>query len=340
MPKVSIIVPVYNASRYLQECVQNVKLQSFKDWELLLINDGSSDGSAELCDQLASTDSRIRVFHKPNTGVSDTRNHGLDMASGEYVIFLDADDYWVDNTALERMYNLAKTNNLDVIRGEYKAVDDNGEELFCREISKEGLYYANRLLSSYQFLKYAIHGEYFLVLSLIKREIIGHTRFNTQRIFLEDVLLYSEILLKPLRTMYMPTIRFYAYRKYQSSVSNKANPKKLQDAFDMCYEFHRLVDITKDNGIRHIFEENSIKMYYYTLDTISLEEYYIDKSKYIKEFELASVRRDVVRWMYEYSRLYFSPIYFLSPYWGVLLFRFRHKLGRVKRRAISVLIKK
>lgn len=197
MPKVSIIVPVYNASRYLQECVQNVKLQSFKDWELLLINDGSSDGSAELSDQLASTDSRIRVFHKPNTGVSDTRNHGLDMASGEYVIFLDADDYWVDNTALERMYNLAKTNNLDVIRGEYKAVDDNGEELFCREISKEGLYYANRLLSSYQFLKYAIHGEYFLVLSLIKREIIGHTRFNTQRIFLEDVLLYSEILLKP-----------------------------------------------------------------------------------------------------------------------------------------------
>ena len=89
MPKVSIIIPVYNACRYLQECVQHVRLQSFQDWELLLINDGSSDGSAELCDQFASTDSRIRVFHKPNTGVSDTRNHGLYIASGEYVIFLD-----------------------------------------------------------------------------------------------------------------------------------------------------------------------------------------------------------------------------------------------------------
>lgn len=88
----SVVVPIYNVQDTLQRCVQSVLSQSFSDWELLLVDDGSPDGSGALADALAREDSRIRVFHKPNGGLSDARNYGIDRARGEYITFLDSDD--------------------------------------------------------------------------------------------------------------------------------------------------------------------------------------------------------------------------------------------------------
>lgn len=93
MPKISVIVPVYNAEKYLSKCIDSVLAQTFSDWELLLIDDGSPDRSGEICDEYAAKDSRIRVFHKQNGGVSSARNLGLDKAKGEYVTFVDSDDF-------------------------------------------------------------------------------------------------------------------------------------------------------------------------------------------------------------------------------------------------------
>lgn len=89
---ISIIVPVYNTERYLHNCINSVLNQDFKDWELILVDDGSTDSSGRICDEFASKDSRIRVEHKANTGVSDTRNHGIDKAKGYWIFFLDSDD--------------------------------------------------------------------------------------------------------------------------------------------------------------------------------------------------------------------------------------------------------
>ena len=92
-PKISIIVPVYNAEKYLNECVDSILNQDFTDFELLLVNDGSKDNSGHLCDKYAHKDNRVRVFHKENGGVSSARNLGLDNAIGEYIVFIDSDDY-------------------------------------------------------------------------------------------------------------------------------------------------------------------------------------------------------------------------------------------------------
>ena len=92
-PKVSVIVPVYNAEKYLNECVDSILNQDFTDFELLLIDDGSKDNSGKICDKYAHKDNRVRVFHKENGGVSSARNLGLDNAIGEYIIFIDSDDY-------------------------------------------------------------------------------------------------------------------------------------------------------------------------------------------------------------------------------------------------------
>ncbi len=92
MPGISVIVPVYNAERYLKKCVESVRNQTFQDWELLLVDDGSKDGSRELCDECAASDDRVRVLRKKNGGVSSARNMGLREAKGEYIAFLDVDD--------------------------------------------------------------------------------------------------------------------------------------------------------------------------------------------------------------------------------------------------------
>ena len=97
MPAISVIVPVYQAEALLPQCVESVLAQTFSDWELLLIDDGSRDGSPTLCDGYAARDPRIRVFHKPNGGLSDARNYGLCHAQGEYILFMDGDDWLAEN---------------------------------------------------------------------------------------------------------------------------------------------------------------------------------------------------------------------------------------------------
>lgn len=96
---ITIIIPVYNASKYLDECLNSVSAQTFADWECILINDGSTDNSGAICDKWAATDCRFKVVHQANVGVSAARNKGIELAKGEYIAFIDSDD-WVDNNYL------------------------------------------------------------------------------------------------------------------------------------------------------------------------------------------------------------------------------------------------
>ena len=107
---ISIIVPVYNAERYVRECIESVTQQSYADFELLLIDDGSTDNSPSICDKYALTDSRIRVFHQENQGVATARNNGIKNAKGEYIAFLDADDKWDSSFLKCLLKNLNPTN--------------------------------------------------------------------------------------------------------------------------------------------------------------------------------------------------------------------------------------
>ena len=106
--KISFIVPVYKVEAYLRQCVESLTHQTYRDIEIILVDDGSSDGSPQLCDTLASEDSRIKVIHKENGGLSDARNAGLLAATGEYVVFVDGDDFWLDNNALQQLVDVVK----------------------------------------------------------------------------------------------------------------------------------------------------------------------------------------------------------------------------------------
>ena len=104
--KVSFILPIYNVEKYLSECVESILVQTYRDFEILLVDDGSPDNCPALCDEWAKKDSRIKALHKPNGGLSDARNYGLKHAQGDYVVFVDSDDFWVNKDCLENLMNV------------------------------------------------------------------------------------------------------------------------------------------------------------------------------------------------------------------------------------------
>lgn len=124
MPEISVIIPVYNMEKYLNRCVDSVLSQTFTDIEIILVDDGSTDNSPEICDNYKEIDDRIIVIHKPNGGLSDARNAGLDVATGNYIGFVDSDDY-IDHRMYEILYDLIVTNNADIAHCLMKKITDN-----------------------------------------------------------------------------------------------------------------------------------------------------------------------------------------------------------------------
>lgn len=112
-PEVSIIVPVYNSIPYIDKCIESILAQTFKNFELIIVNDGSTDQSGYICDQYAKKDSRVKVIHKENGGVSSARNVGMNIARGEFISFVDGDD-WIYKDMYHKLYDLCKRTDSDI----------------------------------------------------------------------------------------------------------------------------------------------------------------------------------------------------------------------------------
>ncbi len=125
--KISVIVPVYNSADTLSVLVESFLAQTFTDFELLLIDDGSTDGSADICDRFAGQDVRVKAFHKPNGGVASARKYGVEKAMGEYSIHADSDDF-VEPTMLEDMYHKALSDNADIVIADYYVRNTEGKD--------------------------------------------------------------------------------------------------------------------------------------------------------------------------------------------------------------------
>lgn len=178
MPKVSVIVPIYNVEKYLNRCVDSILAQTWSDFELILIDDGSSDRSGVICDEYAQKDGRVRVIHKENGGVSSARNAGLDAAEGELVAFVDSDDY-VDERYLEEL--TAPDGDLIVCRV-HKILTDGTQEPHCP--SRTGTEEINAVILFTEGFLNTVWGK------LFKKEIIEqhHIRFQEDMTYGEDAM--------------------------------------------------------------------------------------------------------------------------------------------------------
>ena len=147
MVTVSVIVPVYNAEKYLKQTLLSIQNQTFKDFEAILIDDGSSDQSGEICDGQAMTDSRFKVIHQKNSGVAAARNAGIEQAEGEFIAFLDADDCWLPEK-LEKQVAFMKEKNCFLSYTAYRFIDENGKVLKNYSPHRLSVTYAQLLKSN------------------------------------------------------------------------------------------------------------------------------------------------------------------------------------------------
>ena len=146
-PSITVIVPIYNVEQYLSRCLDSVKAQTFTDFEVVMIDDGSTDRSAEIAERYTD-DSRFRLFRQENAGVGATRNKALSLARGEYIAFVDSDDTVLPQH-LEKLYDAARESNADIVCGSYCCCDENGNHLHSSKIRKrKGVYNAERLIGN------------------------------------------------------------------------------------------------------------------------------------------------------------------------------------------------
>lgn len=230
-PLISVIIPVYKTGKYLPECINTLLAQTYQNFEILLINDGSPDDSGQVCDKLALTDDRIRVFHKENGGVSSARNLGLDNAKGEYIAFVDSDD-GVSPTFLEERYRNAVETGSDASICDFQLVEEDAP--FTPPEDKE---YPVLSFPRLEGTRNAIVCKYYAGSCwspLFKRKLVENVRFRTDVHFAEDVLFVIDALLRADKICYTRKPMYY-YVAHPTSSSRIGFHKENMTLMNSCY---------------------------------------------------------------------------------------------------------
>jgi len=237
MVKVSVILPVYNAEEHLQHCIDSILAQEFEDLELIAVDDGSKDGSPAMLDDYAAKDSRIKVIHKENGGVSSTRNRGLEKAQGEYIQFIDSDD-WLPADSTKLLVRAMEDNDCDLVVGDfYRVVGDN--------VSRKGSITVNRVLTRQEYASWMMESPadyYYGVLwnKLYKRDLI-HTfglRMDPELSFCEDFVFNLEYILR-CRSIFPLQVPVYYYVRTEGSlVSQNLNLPRLIQSKTSIYAYY------------------------------------------------------------------------------------------------------
>lgn len=227
IPKISVIVPVYNVEKYIGQCIESILNQTFRDFELILINDGSFDYSYKICREFAKKDARISLFSQENKGQAAARNLGIENACGEYLTFIDSDDY-VTSDYLEKLYHTLTKYQCDIVMTGYYRYDEQTNLLYyyiqqenvgqCERISQTEI--LKRMLTDANYLQ--------VVAKIFKRTLFENLRFDVGRYF-EDFFLITKLFLQVDSVVYLKD-SLYCYRRNVNSIVNSPlNIKKVID---------------------------------------------------------------------------------------------------------------
>ena len=245
-PSLSIVVPVYNVEQYLHKCVDSILNQTFRDYELILVDDGSTDGSSRICDDYKKIDERIRVFHKENGGLSDARNYGLDHSNGEYIAFVDSDD-WIDSVMYESMMNSIIDNDADISVCGHRVVTVDGrvEEtvVFDEPVLLTGIEATKEILKDERMPSFAWN-------KLYKRSLFKDIRFPHGRIYEDIAVIYRYFDMA--KRVYVLNEVYYNYLRRPGSIclfQTKDNEKIAKRLHDNAMAFYERYIFVKNNPI-------------------------------------------------------------------------------------------
>ena len=309
MPKISVIVPVYKAEKFLIRCVESLQNQTFNDLEIILVDDGSPDNSPQMCDDFAQMDSRIKVIHKQNGGVSTARNAGLDAATGDYITFVDSDDF-LDSIAYEKMMSKAEKYDCDVVLADCIKDFPDHREMYTHEIRK-GFYNYERLKAEYySHLLIMENVEYPATISnwliLAKRELLNDIRYPVGIRFSEDLLVGARIMLKAKSFYYMKDEAYYHYVMNDESATHNFVPDKwddyvrLWDKINEYFKNSKAYDFSKQIDLCLLF------FVYNSVGDIRNADVLSDKEKDEKINSI--LKSELVREMFKRLKVYKLPI--------------------------------
>ena len=249
IPKVSIIVPIYNVEKYLNRCMETLLNQTLKEIEIILVDDGSPDNCPQMCDEYAKKDDRIKVIHKRNEGLGFARNSGLEIATGEYVAFVDSDDY-VDLNMYKVLYGHIKEYKLDavlcgfkrVIDGKVKSITIDGVSPTVQpKVIFSQIDYIPNVIGCLPSSQYNQLYGYAVWNILFSNNIIQqhHIRFESERKFVsEDIIFQLDYASKIDEILLLPQ-SFYYYCQNDGSITTKYNPKRFEQEIELYREIRR-----------------------------------------------------------------------------------------------------
>jgi len=218
---ISVIIPIYNTEKYLKKCLKSVINQSYKNLEIILVNDGSTDNSTVICNDFADKDSRIKVIHCKNQGVSTARNIGIDLAKGDYINFLDSDD-WLEQDTYENLVNCVIQYKVEVILFEYLINFENGEEIIKTHKRYHGY------ISKEEAISITIAPiNRFSVTKLYKKNILKNIRYSQHIYIGEDTLFACEAIKEASQIYYLSKPLYHYLQSSNSATRSVFNERKL-----------------------------------------------------------------------------------------------------------------
>ncbi len=284
-PLISVIIPVYNTQQYLKQCIDSVINQTYKNLEIILVDDGSSDDSPKICDEHALKDNRIKVIHKQNGGESSARNAGLKIAKGCYIGFVDSDDF-IAPDMYEFLYNLLLKNKADVSCCNMFEFKD-GKYVPSVKLQEEDLFEFNEVLSFKQGL--------YVWNRLYDRMLIGNAHFNENFILCQDVDFNFNVLKNAKNIVFSKEPKYY-YFNNGGSISRK---KRFENGYIGAIEIYdKLIEYCKKNNLKDALQTNKWKQFYWIIKFLFIVAQTGCDKKESLDFLLRRVRKDIGYWFF------------------------------------------
>lgn len=281
-PTISVIIPIYNVESYLVQCVDSVRNQTYKEIEIILVNDGSPDNSPAICDEYAQKDNRVKVIHKENGGLSDARNEGLKKATGDFVVFLDSDDYWLDQDFLESIFTDRTLYLSDLIL--FKHVPFIEGDIIHRR-SDCSLSKIN-VMNKTEALNYLIYNDLFSISAwskIVRRSILLDNDIIFEKGRLSEDLDWSFRLLLAVRSIKGYDKRVYAYRIRKGSITHTFSSKHMDDLLTVVERWTNLLEAENVIGKEYTAPLLAYCKYQYS---ILVGKYYDIKAKEREPFKM------------------------------------------------------
>lgn len=281
---ISIIVPIYKVENYLERCIESILNQTYKDIEIILVDDGSPDKCGEICDNYAMRDNRIKVIHKQNGGLSEARNFGIDIANGEYILFIDSDDF-IDKNMCEFLINEAKENDSDIVMCNYYIVKENEYFINKMLVTDNRISLTNLEMMKIFFLKG--YRETLITWNKLYRRKLFYTnkniRFPVGRLNEDIFTTYRLYYVANKIVVINKPLYYYVLRK--ESIMGNFSEKNIIAHMD-CIKESYIFAKDKEKNIRYMIQIASLRMYFICLylglknkDKRKEKIYYLNKMK-------------------------------------------------------------